>query len=50
MESSISWKDNWQVGEGGISLTNIDWKKACLGLFFRFLWLCVCLGVRRGEG
>ena len=35
---------------GVISLTTGDSRRGSLGSFFRFLGLCVCLGVQRGLG
>ena len=35
-------------GGGGISLTTGDSRRGSLGSIFRFLGLCVCLGVQRG--
>ena len=37
-------------GGGVISLTTFDSRRGSLGAFFRFLGLCVCLGVQRGLG
>ena len=35
-------------GGGVISLTTVDSRRGSLGAIFRFLGLCVCLGVQQG--
>ena len=37
-----------RITRGVISLTTSDSWKGCWGSFFRFLGMCVCLGIRRG--
>ena len=47
MESGVSWKDNEGGGGGVISLTTVDWRKGCWGLFWFVLSVCVFFGRMR---
>ena len=40
--------DPERITRGVISLTTGDSRRGSLGAIFRFLGLCVCLGVQRG--
>ena len=42
--------DPERITRGVISLTTGDSRRGSLGSIFRFLGLCVCLGVQRGLG
>ena len=41
--------DPERITRGVISLTTGDSRRGSLGSIFRFLCLCVCLGVQRGS-